>query len=134
MFHSLAQRKPELFNFDNAEEIFETFRKIHPLLKEEYFLETSESDEDHEYESNQMSGLIISKGGVYSFFSYREIAEYRTFWASGSGMEYVLGALEASYATRKGPKAAAEAAIKIACKFDNGSGVPLESYELEIET
>ncbi|MFK8068233.1 MAG: MFS transporter [Gammaproteobacteria bacterium] len=134
VFRSLAANKPDLFNFDNAEAIFETFRRIHPILKKEYFVYTNESDGSQEYESNQMNGLIVSKGGIYSFFSYREIAEYRLFWACGSGKSYSLGALDALYTSRKPAKEIAELGVLSACKFDKSCGLPLESYEIDLES
>ncbi len=132
VLNSVARSKPELFNFENSEAVFETFRKLHPILRDQYYLVTSESDEDQEYESNQMSGLIISQGGVFSFFSYREVSEYESFWAAGSGMEYALGALYVTYSSRRTAISIAETAINAACKFDKDSGLPIESYEIAI--
>jgi len=132
VFRSLTASKPELFNFRNGDEIFETFRRTHPILREEYFLHTNEDDKDQEYESSQLSGLIVCKAGIFSFMSYREVSEYETFWAAGSGMEIALGALEATYESRQSAKSIAEIAVRAACKFDSASGLPLESYELEL--
>jgi ATP-dependent protease HslVU (ClpYQ) peptidase subunit len=103
------------------------------VIKEEYFLLTSEGDNDQEYESSQMSGLIVSKAGIFSSSSYREVTEYNSFWAAGSGIEYGLGALEVAYSSEQSPKAIAEIAVRAACKFDSSSGLPLESYELTLE-
>lgn len=41
VLRSLAAAQPDLFNFDNGDAIFETFRRIHPILKKDYFLEQS---------------------------------------------------------------------------------------------
>ena len=60
VLRSLSISKPELFNLDGADEIFETFRKIYPLLREDYYLVCKNEHEDQEYESSQMDGLIIS--------------------------------------------------------------------------
>jgi ATP-dependent protease HslVU (ClpYQ) peptidase subunit len=133
VLRSLAASKPKLFNFDSADAIFETFRKIHPLLREEYYLVTTEGkDEEQEYESNHLTGLVMSRGGIFSFFSFREVSEHSFFWAAGSGMEYALGSLEATYKSRRSPKSLAETAVAAACKFDSGCGLPLNSYELEL--
>jgi ATP-dependent HslUV protease, peptidase subunit HslV len=88
---------------------------------------------DQEYESSQMSGLIVSKAGIFSFSSYREVTEYNSFWAAGSGVEYGLGALEATYQSEQSAKLIAETAVRAACKFDTSSGLPVVSYELELE-
>jgi ATP-dependent protease HslVU (ClpYQ) peptidase subunit len=131
---SLIHTKPQLFNLDSADAAAETLRKIHPLLREEYYLLTTEDDDNQEYESSQMSGLIVSKAGVFSFSSHREVAEYKSFWAAGSGIEYGLGALEAIYSSELGPKSIAEIAVRAACKFDSACGLPVDSYELQLES
>lgn len=130
---SLAASKADLFNFSSADTIAETFRKIHPLLRDEYYLMTTEDDKSQEYESSQMDGMIVSKSGIYSLSSYREVSEYNSFWATGSGIDYSLGAMEAIYATEQSAKTIAECGVCAACKFDMACGLPLESYELELE-
>ena len=134
VFRSVSESHPELIDFTTAESIFEMFRAIHPILKEQYHLITEEDDDDQEYESNQMAGVICSSGGIFSFLSYREITEHRYFWAAGSGIKFALGSLETAYRTKRDPKAIAELAVRIACKFDNHCGLPLESHTVEIET
>jgi ATP-dependent HslUV protease, peptidase subunit HslV len=52
-------------------EIFETFRKIHPVLKEEHFLNPKE-EEDDPYESSQLTSLIANKAGIASGLSARD--------------------------------------------------------------
>jgi len=129
----LVASKAELFNFCSGDAIAETLQKIHPFLRDEYYLKTTEDDNDQEYESSQMDGLIVCKSGIYSFSSYREVSKYNSFWATGSGMAYSLGAMEATYATGQSAKTIAECGVSAACKFDMPSGLPLESYELELD-
>ncbi len=95
-------------------------------------LTTEDDNDDQPYESSQMSGLIISKGGVYSFFSHREVTQYETFWAAGSGTDYALGVLDALYNSDLDATSIAEAAVETACRFDSASGLPLESYQVEL--
>jgi len=130
---SVAASKPDLFDFGSSEAIVDTLRKIHPILREEYHLLTSEDDDNQEYESSQMEGLVVSKAGVFSFDSYRGVTEYNSFWAAGSGRDYALGALEVAYASQESAKSIAEIAVRAACKFDTASGLPIECYELELE-
>ncbi len=132
VLRSLSSTRPELFNFEGGDEIFETLRKIYPLLRDEYYLLVRQEHEDHEYETSQMTGLVISKVVIFSFSSYRDVSEYNSFWAAGSGIEYALGALEATYASGQSAKSVAEIAVRAACRFDSASGLPLESYELEL--
>jgi ATP-dependent protease HslVU (ClpYQ) peptidase subunit len=134
VLRSLANSQPDMFNFQSADAVFETLRAIYPLLRDEYYLLAKEDHQDQEYESSQMDGLIISKAGLFSFESYREVSEFNSFWATGSGREYALGALDAIYETAQSAKAIAEIAVRAACKFDSGSGLPLESFDLELAT
>ncbi|MBX3607755.1 MAG: hypothetical protein KF788_20950 [Piscinibacter sp.] len=133
VLRSLIATHPELFDLSSAAGIFETFRRIHPLLRSEYHLLSKANDEAQEYESNHMEGLVISPGGVFSFLGYREVTEYGTYWAAGSGSSFALGALDALYAQRRSARAVAEAAVATACKFDTACGPPIESYEITLQ-
>lgn len=129
---SIARSRPEIFKFDCYEDVFETLRSLHPILRDEYLLLTHEENEQ-EYESSQISGLIASKGGIFSFFGYREVTEYKTFWAAGSGMEYALGALQATQDdTATSIRDRAINAVVAASVFDSASGPPIESFELAL--
>jgi ATP-dependent HslUV protease, peptidase subunit HslV len=96
-------------------------------------LSTKEDDKDQEYESSQLSGLVVSKAGIFSFSSYRDVSEYNCFWAAGSGMDFGLGAMEAIYESEQSAKAIAETAVRAACKFESSCSLPLESYELQLK-
>lgn len=132
VLRSLWYRHPELFNLESTDAVFETFRAIQPILRDDYFVETSEDDDDQEYESNQMSGLIISPAGIFSFFSYREISEYNRFWAAGSGTEYALGAMDALYEREMDARSVATLGVTSAAKFDQRSGLPVESFTVRL--
>lgn len=126
MLSSLYKRYKSLFNLSSAEAIYETLLKIHPILKEEYFIETEDEHEDQEFQSNQIFGLIANKTGAYSIQSYREVGSVERFWAIGSGKSFALGAMHAMYESEKNPRRIAEAGLKAACEFDDGSDLPLE--------
>ena len=64
--------------------IFETFRKLHPILKEQHFLNPKE-EEDDPYESTQITALIANAHGIFGVYSMREVFEYTQFWAAGIG-------------------------------------------------
>ena len=57
----------------------------------------------------------------------------RAFDASASVARSALGALETAYRAKREPKAIAELAVRVACKFDNHCGLPLESHTVDIE-
>ena len=76
--------------------IFETFRKLHPILKEQHFLNPKE-EEDDPYESTQVTALVANEHGIFGVYSMREVFEYSRYWAVGSGREFALGAMYAEY-------------------------------------
>ena len=103
VFESLLAKHGDL-DFSHKSAIFETFRKLHPILKEQHFLNPKE-EEDDPYESTQITALIANAHGIFGVFSMREVFEYTQFWAAGSGREFALGAMQARYArlkTRRG--------------------------------
>ena len=70
--------------FGSKDEVFDTFLKLHPVLKDTYFLQTKEEDNDP-YESSQFSVVIANQTGIYGLYSYREVFEFKEFWGIGSG-------------------------------------------------
>jgi ATP-dependent HslUV protease subunit HslV len=67
---------------------------LHPLLKETFFLQTKEDDNDP-YESSQFSVVIANASGIFGLYSYREVFEFKEFWGIGSGRGFALGAMHA---------------------------------------
>lgn len=117
--------------FQNRLEIFEFFRSIHPRLKEEYFLNPKD-EEDDPYESSQLEICIANRFGIFSVFSLREVDEYTKFWAMGSGSEYALGAMYAVYESLKSAEEIAVMGVKAGIEFDDGSAAPITSYSVEL--
>lgn len=113
--------------FRTKTEIFETWRRLHAVLKEHYFLNPKDEASDP-YESSQITGLAVSPYGIFGIYSLREVFEYRTYWALGSGREYALGALASLYGRLETAQEIAEEAVRSACLFDKGSSLPLESH------
>ena len=74
--------------------IFETFRGLHPILKEQFYLKPDE-EEDDPYESGQMTVLLASPGGIFGVYSMREVYAFEKFWAIGSGRDFAIGAMHA---------------------------------------
>ena len=114
--------------------IFETFRALHPILKEEYYL-LPETDQDGDpYESTQVSLLIASPGGIFGVYDMREVHEYSRYWAMGSGSGYALGAMHARWpeveAGALDAGALAAVGVEAGCRFDTASGPPVTVYEV----
>ena len=112
-------------NFNSKSEIFETFRKLHAILKEQHYLNPKEEDEDA-YESTHVTALIANPTGIYGIYSMREVFEFKRFWAAGSGREYALGAMNALYDQLDSTEAIARVGIEAGTTFDKNSSLPLQ--------
>ena len=132
VFQSLLAKhaRPRLLRTRPA--IFETFRKLHPILKEQHFLNPKE-EEDDPYESTQITALVANAHGIFGVYSMREVFEYTQFWAIGSGREFALGAMHALYARLRTAAAIATAGIDAGATFDKNSGLPMTLYTVAAE-
>ena len=131
VFESLLAKHAEL-DFSTKSAIFETFRKLHPILKEQHFLNPKE-EEDDPYESTQVTALIANTRGIFGVYSMREVFEYTQFWAAGSGREFALGAMQALYPRLKSPEAVAKAGVEAGAMFDKNSALPMTLYTLTLQ-
>lgn len=111
--------------------IFETFRKLHPILKEECFLNPKE-DEDDPYESSQITALIANATGIYGIYSMREVFEYTQFWAIGSGHEFSLGAMHHAYSLYDDAEKIARAGVEAGIAYDKNSAAPVTLYSIKL--
>ncbi|MCW8922723.1 MAG: MFS transporter [Gammaproteobacteria bacterium] len=126
----LADKKVKT-DFSSKLAIFETFRSLHPVLKEKYFLNAKDEDDDP-YESTQIDALIASKHGIFGVHSLREVSEYTRFWSIGSGSEYALGAMFAVYDDYGTAEEIAAAGVKAGAEFNTASAMPMSSYVIKL--
>ena len=113
-------------------EVYETFRRLHPILKEHAFLNPKEDDDDP-YESSQIQALIANSSGIYGVYSYREVFEFDRVWAAGSGRSFALGAMHALYESELSAARIAEAGVAAGIEFDTSSGPPVVVHEIQLE-
>jgi ATP-dependent HslUV protease subunit HslV len=118
--------------FNGVKDIFETFLWLHPKLKDEYFVNTSE-EKEQEYESNQLHILLVNPYGIFDIQSYREVTEFSRFWSIGTGDEYALGAMYAMYDKLDDPRRIAKIGLSAACEFDESSGLPLLCHTVKLK-
>ncbi|MDO8313015.1 MAG: MFS transporter [Sideroxyarcus sp.] len=111
--------------------IFETFRKLHPILKEECFLNPKEDEEDP-YESSQITALIANTHGIFAIYSMREVFEYTQYWAIGSGHEFALGAMHQAYMRCDDAEGIARAGVETGIAFDKNSAAPITLYNVKL--
>ena len=114
--------------------IFETFRALHPVLKDEYYLNPETDQEGDPYESTQVSLLIAAPTGIFGVYDMREVHEFTRFWAMGSGAPFALGAMHARWpdveAGALDAGALAALGVEAGCRFDPASGTPVTVYEV----
>jgi ATP-dependent HslUV protease subunit HslV len=126
VFESLLAKQGGL-DFSTKAGIFETFRKLHPILKEQHFLNPKE-EEDDPYESTQITALVANANGIFGVFSMREVFEYTRFWAAGTGREYALGAMHALYDRLPTAADVARAGVETGAVFDRNTALPMSLY------
>ena len=126
----VVDKKIEI-DFSSRLSIYDTFRTLHPILKEKYFLNAKDEDDDP-YESTQIDALIANPFGIFGIHSLREVTEYKKFWAIGSGAEYALGAMYAIYDKAESAEEIAHMGVAAGAEFNNASSMPLSSYTIEM--
>lgn len=124
VIESLLNKDDFVADFRGRAEIFKTFSQVHTELKENYFLNTKD-DEDDPYESSHIDALAINESGIFGIYAMREVYEYSSFWATGSGSPYALGAMYAVYDRDESAESIAEAGVLAGAEFDNASASPI---------
>jgi ATP-dependent protease HslVU (ClpYQ) peptidase subunit len=119
VMQNLLQKHADKVDFSDRFHIFESMRQLHPVLKEEYFL-------------NRVDALLMNRGGIFGLYSLREVDHYTRFWAVGSGAEFALGAMQVAYDLLDDADAIARAGVEAGACFDSGSALPMTSYSLEL--
>ena len=129
---SLLSKHADKIDFSSQLAIFESLKAIHPVLKDEYFL-NSKDDDDDAYESSRVDALLLTAQGIYGIYALREVDEYTRFWAVGSGAEYALGAMHSVYEQFTSAEQVAKAGIEAGATFDNASALPMTCYTVNLQ-
>jgi ATP-dependent HslUV protease, peptidase subunit HslV len=116
----------------SRDEVFDTFLKLHPKLKEQFFLNAKEEDADP-YESSQFTVLVANATGIYGVYSYREVFEFDRFWAIGSGRSFALGAMYAAWDKARSARELAELGVRAGCEFDKNSAGPVRVHTIKLK-
>jgi ATP-dependent HslUV protease subunit HslV len=132
VMQNLVLDHAEKIDLSDRMSIFTTLKTIHPILKEEYFLNSKEEDEDS-YESSRVDALIMNENGIFGLYSLREVEQYSRFWAVGSGSEFALGAMQTAYEIYDTAEQIAQAGVVAGATFDNASSLPMTSYTLKLK-
>ena len=131
VMQDLLNNHPDKIDFSSRAAIFKSFKTIHPILKEEYFLNGKEDEEDA-YESSRVDALIVNSSGIFGLYSLREVEQYSKFWAVGSGSEFALGAMHAVYDLFDDAEKIAEAGVRAGTTFDTSSAMPMKCFSIKV--
>lgn len=129
---ALGAMPKDQLRLGSKDEVFDTFTRLHPYLKDNFFLQTKEDDSDP-YESSQFSVVVANATGIYGLYSYREIFEFKEFWGIGSGRSFALGAMHSVWDKAKTAREVAIAGIDAGCEFDKNSAGPVEAYTMKLK-
>jgi ATP-dependent protease HslVU (ClpYQ) peptidase subunit len=130
---ALAALPPDELKLHSRDQVFDTFLKLHPKLKENFFLNTKEEDSDP-YESSQFTALIANHAGIFGVYSYREVFEFDRFWGIGTGRAFALGAMYAGFDKAKSARELAELGVRAGCEFDKNSSGPIHAHSIKLKT
>jgi ATP-dependent HslUV protease, peptidase subunit HslV len=129
---ALSALPPEELQLTSRDGLFNTFVRLHPKLKDNFFLNTKEHDTDP-YESSQFSIVIANAHGIFGVESYREVFEFERFWSTGSGRRFALGGMHAVYANAKSAKEVVQAGVLAGCEFDTSSAGPVRTHTFKLK-
>ena len=125
------EKEPDAFKLSNRHEIYDSFLRLQETLKDHYFILPKDDNSDQPVESNQLTAMIVNKNGIFEVGSYREVTEFKTFWAIGSGRRFALGAMHALYEKNVSARTIVEAGVAAAAEFDDGCSAPINSHLMD---
>ncbi|HEY0454875.1 MAG TPA: MFS transporter [Verrucomicrobiae bacterium] len=132
VFENILEHYGEELKFDSRKHIFETYLRLHELLKDKFHLNPAAAD-DMAYQSSQIDALIANEHGIFGMFEFREVHEFEKFWAIGSGKPYALGAMFSAFDRFEDPEEIAKVGILASCEFDNACDLPMNLYSLQLQ-
>lgn len=120
----LGALSEETYDLSSRQAIFESFCALHKTLKDRYYLNPSDREDDP-YESSQMEVLIANASGIFGVYALREVFEYSRFWAIGTGGDFALGAMLKAYETSDDASEIARDGVAAGVEFDLSSDAPI---------
>jgi ATP-dependent protease HslVU (ClpYQ) peptidase subunit len=131
VLQSYFARYPENVSLDTPAGIFETWRIMHKVLREEYHMNPRRETDDP-YETTRMTAVVANARGIFGVTPARDVESFPRFWAIGSGTDYALGAMFAMYTRTGDVQEIARAGVEAGAEFDDGSDVPVLIHTLEL--
>jgi ATP-dependent HslUV protease, peptidase subunit HslV len=130
---ALESLPPDELLLHSRDQVFDTFLRLHPKLKENFFMNSKEEDSDP-YESSQLTALIANHAGIFGVYSYREVFEFDRFWGIGTGRAFALGAMYAGFDKARSALELAELGVRAGCEFDKNSSGPINAHVVKLKT
>ena len=131
VLQSYFSRHPENVSLDGPDGIFETWRVMHRVLRDEYHLNPRKDAEDA-YETTRMTAVLASPRGIFGVRPSRDVEVFERFWAIGSGADFALGAMFVMYEQCDDVEAIARAGVEAGAEFDEGSDMPVVCHRVEL--
>lgn len=120
----------EIPNLNSTDLIFEISLELHKSLKEDYFINGIEDEEDA-FESLKFECVIANSSGIYGLYANKTVDEFSQYFSFGSGMQFALGAMHSIYDTNATAEEIARAGLEAAAEFDDSSDLPIEIYTID---
>jgi ATP-dependent HslUV protease subunit HslV len=120
------------YELTDRRSIFDTLLRMHPVLKERFYLSPKQEEEDP-YEASHIDALIVNPNGIFGIYALREVFEYTRFWAVGSGAEFALGAMYGAYDRLESAQEIAAIGIQAGAEFNSSTSLPMTSYTVYLE-
>ena len=127
----LSRDHAEHIKLDTPADIFETWREMHKILREEYHMNPRRESDDA-YETTRMTALIANPHGIFGVTPARDVESYPRFWAVGSGAPFALGALFTLYERDHDVEEIARAGVAAGAEFDEGSELPIVAHRVKL--
>jgi ATP-dependent protease HslVU (ClpYQ) peptidase subunit len=124
VLQSYFARYPDRVDLDTPAGIFETWRQMHKILREDYHMNPRAGTDDA-YETTRISALLATPRGIFGVTPSRDVESYPRFWAIGSGASFALGAMFTLFERSEDVEDIARAGVAAGAEFDEGSELPV---------
>ena len=121
----------DLPTFSSAHEVFSFSKHLHKTLKEDFFLNPKDDDDDP-FESTHLECLIASPYGIFGLCSMRSVEHFSRFSSYGSGYQYALGAMHSQFETSFSSEEVAQAGLAASADFDEASSAPFDIESISL--
>ncbi len=127
--HFANESKVDLTSVDA---IFQTWLGLHTALKDHYYVNPKENEDDT-FESTGVDVLIANSHGTFGVAAHRAVQQFSKFYAYGSGWQHALGAMYALYSQPdRSPEDIARCGIEAAAEFDVHTALPITCYRVPL--